>query len=422
MRGRARPAVAGLSLAAVLGAAHGAADIPYGAFSALLPTTQVRFGLEASLVAVLAATLSFSASLAQPLFGALADRIGRRRVVVAGVVISSAMLSLVALVPTLWLVAGLLVVGGLASAAFHPAAAGLARRSGASNESLAVSIVAAGGTLGVAIGPVLVLLIMRNVGVAATPWLMVPGVALGAIAYIVVPDEPPVARSRPPLLDAQLLFGPAGGLVAAAVLAALPAIAFGAGFPLWLVQERGLAADSSVIGWTLASYSLAAVLGGLSAGALAHRVNPTAVIGGTMIASLLPFVAVFAVEPGTVPYFLAVMAAGGLLSASTPLLVVNVQDMVPRSIGAASGMMSGFAHGLAAVLYIGVGTLQDLAGIGPALVVTYLLLVPAGVLAVIVLRRAAGAATQPTADCTCRVCRCSIPGMCGCVAGDLGRV
>jgi MFS transporter, FSR family, fosmidomycin resistance protein len=68
-----------LGLSALLVVVHATNDAFAGMLSALLPTLQVRFGLTETLLALFVATLSFSSSVTQPLFGVLADRWGRRR-------------------------------------------------------------------------------------------------------------------------------------------------------------------------------------------------------------------------------------------------------------------------------------------------------------------------------------------------------
>lgn len=73
-----RTALAGGGLAAVLAVAHFLGDSMNSILSALLPTLQERFGLSATTLALLIGKIWFSSSLTQPLFGALADRVGRR--------------------------------------------------------------------------------------------------------------------------------------------------------------------------------------------------------------------------------------------------------------------------------------------------------------------------------------------------------
>jgi FSR family fosmidomycin resistance protein-like MFS transporter len=171
--------LSGSSLAALLVAAHAVNDSFSGMLAALLPTFQLRFGASETLLAALVATLSFSSSVTQPQFGAVADRLGRRLVGALGVVASSVLLSLMGVVPSIWLLFGLLLVGGLGSAAFHPSGTSIARAAARKTKGLAIGIFSAGGTVGLAFGPLVIGYFVINDILRFTPWLMIPGLLLG---------------------------------------------------------------------------------------------------------------------------------------------------------------------------------------------------------------------------------------------------
>lgn len=436
-----RAAAAGGTLVVLLALSHGANDVVSGMLGGLLPTLQRRFGLTEAALALLVATLSFSASLTQPLFGGLADRLGRGRVAAAGTIVCAAFLSLIGVVPTLPLLFAILVVGGLGSAAFHPAGASLARRAGASRRALAVSAYSAGGTAGIALAPVAALAVVSSLGPGSTPWLMVPAVLFGAALLALVPTDDPSGQTERAAFAPQaeihaqhghrplallrrafapsLLAGPVGLLSLAELLASIPIVTFSSAVPLWLVSARGVAPDGPLLGATLATFSLAAAAGGLAAGGLSARVSPSALVGGTRLLAPLPLFAVFALEPGGAPYFAAVALAGALLASGLPVLIVGAQDMAPRSAATASGMLMGFATGAAGVLYAGIGRLQEAIGLQPAMAVAYAAVVPGAVLAWAVLRRHraendAGARAdlseraEVALSCACAQCVCGV--------------
>jgi FSR family fosmidomycin resistance protein-like MFS transporter len=245
---------------------------------------------------------------------------------------------------------------------------------------------------------------------------MIPGLALGLAAWLALPDQPSPPAERRPFIDLQLVAGPVGGLTVATVLLFVPVVTFGAAIGIWLVAEQGVSRDAPLIGWTLSAFSLAAAAGGIGAGALAPRVSARVALGASLVAALLPLYGLFVVEAGSAGWFAAVMLAGALLNAPMPIMVVTAQNLVPRSMAAASGMLHGLAHGIAGILYIGVGGLQGVVGIGPALAMTFALPGAAALVAVVVLTRIGRSPTQPTVECTCRVCRCTMPGSCACVA------
>lgn len=405
-----RRTLTGGALLALLTASHTATDALTGALSALLPTLQARFALSETDLALLVATLAFSSSVTQPLAGILADRIGARTVASGGALLTAVLLAQMAVVPTAPLLFALLAVGGLGSAAFHPAGACLARSAAPSRRSLAVSVFAAGGTLGLALGPLAVLLVVAHLGVGFTSWLLVPGVVLALALWRLLPAPAFAHPTASPvrLLDARLFTGPIGRLVVVGVLAALASVTFNAAVPVWLVAERAVAPDATLIGWTLAVYSLSAAGGGVAASAASARIPPVVLVPATMVAALVPLGALFATEPGGPAFFVVVAAAGALVHAGAPVMIVTAQDLAPDAVAAASGMLMGFTTGIAGLLYIGVGRLQEVAGFAPAMAVGFAALLPGAVLTLTVLAR------QPPSEHLAERAVAAVPA-CGCV-------
>jgi len=384
-------------VAALLARAHLAGDSLNSMLSALLPTLQERFGLSATALALLVATIWFSSSMTQPLFGALSDRVGRRVVGSLGVILNTALLSLIGVVPTVWLLFGVLLVGGFGSAALHPVGTSVARLAGGRNKGLAIGLFSAGGMIGFAVGPVVILYVVSAFGIGYTPWLMIPGVLLGVVMWFVVPDEDRdseddgvehvLEHGHRKIFDARLFAGPVGVLALSGAFASLSLVTFTSAIPLWLVEGRGVAPDAPLIGWTLGAFSLAAGLGGIASGALGDWVDRRLLVSGTMIAAVAPLFAMFHFEAGSLPFFLAAALAGGLVYANLPHMILSAQDLAPHAMGTASGMLMGFTSGVAGVIYVGIGKLQEVVGLAPAMGLSYLGMVPAAILALYVLSK-----------------------------------
>lgn len=383
-------------VAGLLALAHFTGDALNSILSALLPTLQDRFGLSATALALLVATVWFGSSLTQPLFGALADRLGRRLVGSLGIIVNTVLLSLVGVVPTVWLLFAVLLVGGFGSAALHPVGTSAARLSGGRNKGLAIGLFSAGGMIGFAVGPVVILYVVSTFGLGATPWLMVPGVLLGVLMWFLVPDEKhpageaggeedPLEHGHHVIFDRRLFVGPVGLLAVAGILSALSLVTFTSAVPLWLVAERGVAPDAPLIGWTLAAFSFAAGVSGIVSGALGDRLGRRPLVAGSMLLAVGPLLAVFFLEVGSPLFFLAVALAGALVYANLPHMILSAQDLAPHAMGAASGMLMGFSSGVAGLLYVGIGRLQEAFGYAPAMAVSFLAMVPAAVLALYVL-------------------------------------
>lgn len=381
-----RPVVLeGAALSALLILVHMTNDAFSSMLAALLPSLQVRFGLSETVLATLVATLSFSSSVTQPLFGALADAVGRRVVGAVGVITSSGLLSLMAIAPSVWVLYLLLAFGGLGSAAFHPSGTGLARdaaRGQRGGTGLAVGIFSAGGTVGMAIGPLAIGVLVMNDWLSFSPWMMLPGLVLGGAMLVMAPRQPPMRRGAGGrMFDPALLRGPVGALALAGILRGIAFVTVMNALPLLLVGARGVAPDAPVAFWSLTVFSLSAGLGGILAGAAEPRIGRVRLITGSMLAGVPVLASLLVLPPGAPIFYLMIVAGGVLVNAPLPLMIVSAQDLAPHAVGTASGLMMGFTWGTAGVLYVGIGALQEWIGIPAAMMLAFLALVPAAWLA-----------------------------------------
>lgn len=396
--GPRRHLISGAAISGLLFVAHFFNDFFSGTLAALLPTLQVRYSASEVTLALFVATLSFSSSMVQPLFGAVADRLGRRVVAAVGVTTTSVILSLIGVTPTAWLLVPLLLVGGLGSAAFHPAGTSLARSAAGAKRGLALGIFSAGGTTGMAFGPLVIGVLVMNDWLDWSPLLMIPGVVFGALIYLLVPpQEKPSAVHRPKLFDLDLFKGPVGRLCLAGILRSICWTAVINGAPLWLVNAKGLVPASPVVFWTITVFTISGSAGGILAGLVENRFSRQALVTGTMLLAMLPLFAMLVVAPGSVLYYVCVALSGILVNGGLPIMVVAAQDMAPHAVATASGMMMGLTWGTAGVLYLGVGAVQGAIGMNAAMALSVLPLLPGALIAYRVLsRRSANLTGSPT--------------------------
>lgn len=379
--------MSGISLSLLITVAHGVNDAFTNVLPVFLPTIQARFSLGEAVLAVAVAVISTSSNVLQPFFGLFVDRWGRRRSAALGLGVGSVLMGFVSVVPNVASLFLILAIGGLGSAIFHPAAAAIARNTGA-RVALSMSLFAAGGSVGTAVMPVVLLAVLRGAGAEYVPLLSTGGVLMAVLVFVLVPPhQPPQRLAGKKVFDAQLIRGPVGVLAAAGIMRAMAFITFTNAVPLYLANVRGYPPDAQVIGWTLSLYSASAASGTIIAGMLEPRFGRLRLVVGTMLLAV-PVLAVLVVLPvGTPVYYLAV-AIGGLLSnASIPLLVMSAQDLAPDAVASASGMLMGFTWGTAGVIYIGFGAVQELFGLVPAMLAGFAFLLPAAWLAHRVLTR-----------------------------------
>jgi len=377
----------GSALAVFLAIVHLANDAITSILGALLPGLQARYHAGPAELSLLVAVYWIAASISQPAFGVLAEKHGLRQVGAFGVVLASVALSLVGIAPDLGTVLLLLVVGGFGSAALHPVGFAAAGAAGASR-TLSVGLFTAGGMIGFAIGPLLILMLVSRYGMAATPWLMVPGILLGVLFYRLLPSWKPHSNIRwRRVMPLDLLRGPIGALVVAAGLVMLAFITVHSSLPIWLVDSRGERADSSLIGISLGMFSLGAGIGSILGGFWANRVNRTALVAGSLLLSVVALVVMLQLTPGSVPFLLAAALGGALLYMSNPVMIIAAQDLAPHSPAGAAGLVSGLSSALAGVLYFGLGWLQETLGLSTGMAIGFVMVVPAALIVGLVLMR-----------------------------------
>jgi FSR family fosmidomycin resistance protein-like MFS transporter len=363
---------------------------------ALLPTLQVRFDAGPTALALMIAVFWIASSVTQPVFGALGEDVGLRLIGCVGVLMASAFLSLIGVASELWIVFVLLVIGGLGSAALHPVGTTIAG-SQATNATLGVGLFTAGGMVGFALGPVVILHVVSTYGLEATVWLAVPGLILGAAVGLLLPQwEPHPRRPLRRLFDLRLARGPVGALAVASMFSALAFITFTGSIPLWLVHEHSYGPDAAVIGWTLSTFAFAGGVGSILGGFLAPRLGPVLTIVGAFLLTLCPLTAVIASEPGTALYFGAIALAGILIFVPIPALIIIAQEFVPGAPATASGMVLGLGSALAGIAYIALGRVQEAVGLTNGILIGFSMVVPAALVALVVLLRGAAPATAAT--------------------------
>jgi len=158
---------------------HFTVDSYVGVIPVLYPLLIGRFHLSLATVGLVSLAYGGMAAISQPLFGLLADRFGTRLTGLA-LTWTAVTFAVVGFVDSFPLLLALALASGLGSGAFHPLGAldvrGLLptwRR------SLGMSVYVTAGTVGVAAGPLIGILLFGACGVHGTGFLVLPGLVTG---------------------------------------------------------------------------------------------------------------------------------------------------------------------------------------------------------------------------------------------------
>lgn len=383
--------------------AHLAVDLAAGAFLATLPATIARLGHGGATFGALVALFSVTALGLQPLLGNLADRFGHRTTAAFSAAVSGAALMAAAVAGNIVLLALGLTVGGLAAAAFHPAAATLARNVGTASPEAAVATFAAAGTMGLALGPVVGITLMERT-VGSMLLLAVPAALAGAA--LVVPTPPTDWAPRTRRSGVTHVVRSLQRLMVPATLVSIAATAISSTVPLLIARQAGRSTTDIAIGVSLATFSLAMAAGGVLGSALARHAPPSAILRAGLVTGAVAGALSLLTDPAG-SAFVALLGVTGLaIGPAVPLLLVAAQDRLPDDQAAASGVVLGLANGLAGLAFMAVAATHDVLGLDVGLMIALGGLVPAAVVAgdSIGRRRLAR-----HARCTTTTCGCSLP-------------
>ena len=353
---------------------HGVNDAYASFLHPLLPRLMSRLDLSIADAAVLTTTLAVSAALAQPLFGHLSDLRGRRILIAAGPAATGAFLSLMGLASGFGILILVLVLGGLGSAAFHPAAAATAARVTAGRGSgLRHAVFSFGGAIGYAAGPLVAVLVVGWRGLEGMWVAMLPAFLLAGALWFALPADPVRDRAargrhpdatdgrRPPLKRrAGTLF--AGPIALVFGISALTAFVQRVFLTMEPIVMAGAGKSEIAGAAALTLYLGAQAAGTLSGGWLADRVDRRNLLVGITLLSFPAYFLALWFPPGGATSLVFVAMAGVLGMAALPPIVVIAQEAAPGRAALNSGIVMGLAWATGSVGVLGAGVLGDMLG------------------------------------------------------------
>nr|WP_202238605.1 MFS transporter [Streptomyces sp. SN-593] len=350
------------------GVAHAVDDLYQGLVPATVPyfVLDRHYGYVAASGLTLAATLG--SSVPQPFIGLAVDRMRLGWLAGAGVGLAGIALGLSGVVPSYAAVWCLIMLSGLGIAMFHPAA-GKSAREDAGDSAAAMSVFAAGGSVGFFLAPVLATPALIAWGVGATALFIPPAVLT---AYVLLRHR----RRQAPSASAAAAggvdrWGPFAALTGVEVVRSVAF--FGVNTFIELYWIRHLHASRGLAGVALTGFLAGGVGGTLLGGRIADRIGMvrTVQLGGALA---LPMLAGLLLTPGRVTPLLFAVLTGVCLNLPFAVLVKLGQDYLPTRPGTAAGVTLGLGVSVGGLLSPLLGLVAD--AHGPRGALTALLVVP----------------------------------------------
>ncbi|MCB0036772.1 MAG: MFS transporter, partial [Anaerolineales bacterium] len=147
------------SVALVVGLSHLVLEMSHNFLPVVYPLLIERMGLTYAQIGSLALITGIFGALVQPLFGVWSDRWDARWIVVISIAwigVTMGIVGFVGFIGSYWLLAAVVGLAALGSAAFHPAGASLATAATKGLRGTSMSIFSVSGSLGAALSPIIV--------------------------------------------------------------------------------------------------------------------------------------------------------------------------------------------------------------------------------------------------------------------------
>jgi MFS transporter, FSR family, fosmidomycin resistance protein len=335
----------------------------------LLPMMKEAYNLSYAASGAIMTVYTITSSVIQPVFGYYADKHGKRWLVAISVAWIAFFMSLIGAVSYLGLdssgsyIAILVLIGmaGFGSSAYHPQASTMVPKISGDNKGFGVSIFSAGGNLGYAIMPLLVVPVTAIWGLKGTLVFMIPGFIMTLLLFKYAP-EVPIASSRVKLSD---IIGdilsvakPLASVVGVVCMRAWLFFGLITFLPLYLAFNHQSASTASMHLFILLLFG---AIGGLMGGWLSDKYGRKTVIVWSMLACA-PLLYMALSTQGYLAWALTAVAGMTMLASFSPAILI-AQDLIPKNQGMASGIILGLAMGIGGLGIALTGAIADSAGI-----------------------------------------------------------
>ena len=377
-----------LKILMVLSLGHLVTDIYQSALPAILPFLKENLSLSYTMAGVILMAANFTSSLLQPLFGYLSDRQEKALLLPIGCLCAGVGFSLLSFSSSYALILMLVIVSGFGIASYHPEGYKTAHFFTGEKRATGMAIFSVGGNMGFAIGPIISIYIIKYMGFSSLPVIIVPSLVFVAIIIFYWRDisitelkkdrtaEKVFAQERQKGAYISLSI-----LIAIVIMRSWTQMGLMTYIPFYYINH--LKGDPLYAGKLVFVFLLGGAIGTLGGAPLADRWGHKRYLIISMFFSTLLLPLIFIVDGYML--FVVLGLLGLTLISTFSVTVVMAQQLLPRNLGVASGLMVGFAIGAGGICVTLLGVIADHFGV-PAALESIMIIPLAGFILSMVLR------------------------------------
>ncbi|HYA15114.1 MAG TPA: MFS transporter [Syntrophales bacterium] len=359
-----------LKILLILSLGHLVTDIYQGALPAILPFIKDNLSLSYTMTGVILMAANFTSSLIQPLFGFISDKQEKALLLPIGCLCAGIGFSLLSLPASYIFVLMLVVISGFGIASYHPEGYKTAHFFTGEKRVTGMAIFSVGGNLGFALGPIISIYIIKYMGFSSLPFIIVPAILFATIIILFWRDISPtgvktdvtvrkeVASERPQGVYLSLTI-----VIAIVIMRSWTQMGLMTYIPFYYINH--LKGDPLYAGKLLSVFLLGGVLGTLGGAPLADRWGHKLYLTTSMFLTTLVLPLIFITEGDML--FIVLGLLGMICISTFSVTVVMAQQLLPKNLGIASGLMVGFAIGAGGICVTLLGVVADRYGVPFAL-------------------------------------------------------
>ncbi|UYM03521.1 MFS transporter [Solicola gregarius] len=354
--------------------AHAIDDFYQGLVPAMLPYFILDRNYSYVAASALAMAANLGSSLPQPFLGVVADRRNALWMAPIGLAIAGAAAGLSGTVPAYAIVWALLLASGIGVAMFHPAA-GKDARAEAGESATAMSLFAAGGSVGFFLAPALATPLFVEFGVRASVVFVPPALVMALVLARHQRRRSQAAKAAVERTGRDR-WGPFALVTGVGVVRSI--VSFGVMTFVAMYWIEQLDSSPGMGGVALTCFLIGGVVGTIAGGRIGDRFG---VVRAAQWGSIAMVPALIAVRLVGDPYVALPLIALAGVATNIPfaVLVKLGQDYLPSRPGTAAGITLGLAVSAGGLLVPVLGAVADWRG--PEAVLTVLCLVPVAAIA-----------------------------------------
>lgn len=330
----------------LLSAGHLFSDVNQGALPAMLPFFIAEYGFNYAKAAGLVFGASLISSIIQPLIGHLADKKSRPWMMAVGVLLAGGGMAATGFFSNYIVLFMLVMISGVGVAIYHPEAASMVNMVSHEKKGTGISIFSFGGSLGFALGPIIVAPAILLFGIKGVAVLVIPAIIMaiwiGARSkklamFCCKIKESQVSKDENKLKDR---WGAFSILTVVVFITSIIFYALNTFLALYWIGElnQSDSAGSIALSIMFGVGALATLVGG----AMSDKFGFIKIVRiGTVL--FVPFMFLFLLQKGVVLAFIFLIPMSFFLFLSRSPLVVLGQSYLPNRVGLASGVTLGLS-------------------------------------------------------------------------------